>query len=112
MNQGVDQSPHLHQVVGGNAFNVTMDKDLPTEATCTTCTFVEDFSNYWTAVLYFHARNGTYRRVDLLPNAGFEKARGGMTVYYSASTGKAATTAFKPVSLRSSIRYRHASTAF
>lgn len=28
------------------------DLDPATESTCTTCQFSEDFSNYWTAVLY------------------------------------------------------------
>jgi hypothetical protein len=54
----------------------------PTQATCTTCTFADDFSNYWTAVLYFRARNGSYHRVPQKPNVGFEQAKGGMTIYY------------------------------
>lgn len=52
------------------------------EATCTTCQFAEDFSNYWTAVMYFKARNGTYKRIQQRPNSGFEGATGGTTVYY------------------------------
>lgn len=36
-------SAHVHQIVGGNAFNATMDKDPGEVATCTTCTFTEDF---------------------------------------------------------------------
>lgn len=90
-------SPHLHQIVGGNGFNVTMDPahDISQVATCTTCTFAEDFSNYWTAVLFFKARNGTYKRVPLLPNIGFEQAEGGMTVYYSPQA-RGTVTAFKP----------------
>ena len=38
-----------------NAFNLTMDPkdDYAEIATCTTCRFKEDKSNYWTAVLYF-----------------------------------------------------------
>ncbi|KAK0108199.1 hypothetical protein ONS95_003021 [Cadophora gregata] len=78
-------SPHVHQIVGGNSFNATMDyaKDMPGESSCTTCQMSEDFSNYWTAILYFKARNGTYKRVHQLANAGFEGAAGGgMTVYY------------------------------
>ncbi|KAK4229263.1 hypothetical protein QBC38DRAFT_473000 [Podospora fimiseda] len=54
----------------------------PETATCTTCTFADDFSNYWTAILYFRARNGTYIRVPQKQNLGFEQANGGMTVYY------------------------------
>ena len=36
-------SAHVHQIVGGNAFNATMDTDPAEQATCTTCTFSEDF---------------------------------------------------------------------
>jgi hypothetical protein len=41
-------SAHVHQIVGGNAFNATMDPtlDIPSKATCTTCSFSEDLSNY------------------------------------------------------------------
>ncbi|CZR70113.1 uncharacterized protein PAC_20014 [Phialocephala subalpina] len=97
VNPGVPESPHLHQVIGGNAFNVSMDpaNNLSQIATCTTCTFSEDFSNYWTAVLYFRARNGTFKRVLQKGNAGFETANGGgMTVYYSPQA-KGKVTAFK-----------------
>ena len=47
------------------SFDLTMDPsvDIAETSTCTTCRFVEDKSNYWTAVLYFKARNGTYYRV-------------------------------------------------
>lgn len=71
MSPGLIQSPHIHQIVGGNSFNATMapvDYDLPAESTCTTCSFSEDFSNYWTANLYFKARNGTYKRVKQMVN--------------------------------------------
>lgn len=97
VNPGVAPSPHLHQIVGGNGFNITMEagKDVSSYATCTTCTFAEDFSNYWTAVLYFRAQNGTFKRVPLMPNVGFEQANGGMTIYYIPA-GKGTTTAFKP----------------
>ncbi len=54
------------------------DHDLPALSTCTTCQFSEDFSNYWTAVLFFRARNGTYKRVQQIPNAGFNGTHGGM----------------------------------
>lgn len=100
VNPGAVQSPHAHQIVGGNAFNVTMaaGADVSSAATCTTCTFAEDFSNYWTAILYFRARNGTFKRVKQMGNVGFEQASAGMTVYYSASvsaSSKASVTAFK-----------------
>ncbi|OIW25765.1 hypothetical protein CONLIGDRAFT_663429 [Coniochaeta ligniaria NRRL 30616] len=91
-------SPHLHQIVGGDSFNATMDPaahDLPAASTCTSCTFSEDFSNYWTAVLYFRARNGTYRRVPQSVSEGL-RADGGITVYYIPPYDGKKVTAFKP----------------
>jgi hypothetical protein len=77
---------------------MTMNGDIPAEATCTTCTFSEDFSNYWTAVMYFRAQNGSFKRVPIIANTYLEKATGGMTVYYIAPTNKTVkVTAFKPV---------------
>src|SRR5690242_14398627 len=38
--------------------------DLPNLATCTTCRFKEDLSNYWTAVMYFKHTNGSFLRVS------------------------------------------------
>ncbi|KAJ2994792.1 hypothetical protein NUW58_g1457 [Xylaria curta] len=100
VNPGVTGSPHVHQIIGGNAFSPDMNPstlDIPSKATCTTCTFADDFSNYWTAVLYFKARNGTYKRVPQKGNVGFEQAKGGMTVYYTpVLRGQAKVTAFKP----------------
>ncbi len=99
VNPGSVPSPHLHQIVGGNSFNASMDPathDLPTASTCTSCTFSEDFSNYWTAVLYFRARNGTFKRVPQIVSEGL-RGIGGITVYYIPSAQKASTvTAFKP----------------
>ncbi|KAI0475077.1 hypothetical protein GGR56DRAFT_496306 [Xylariaceae sp. FL0804] len=96
VNPGMNPSPHLHQVVGGNAFNASMGEDLPAVANCTTCTPTEDFSNYWTAVLFFRARNGTFHRVNTFGNGlGFSEANGGQTVYY-LSYGDGNVTAFKP----------------
>ncbi len=81
-------------------------KDMPGESTCTSCQFSEDFSNYWTAVLYFRARNGSYKRVHQLGNNQFETAKGGLVVYYMQvaiydSGQKSKVTAFKPVSRQS-----------
>ncbi|OTB03705.1 hypothetical protein M426DRAFT_12211 [Hypoxylon sp. CI-4A] len=99
VNPGMIPSPHLHQIVGGNSFNATMDPsnhDLVSNSTCTSCTFSEDFSNYWTAVLFFRARNGTYKRVPQFPSEGL-RADGGITVYYIPSTDQSTkVTAFKP----------------
>lgn len=86
-------------------FNATVDPtiDVGNAASCTTCVFAEDFSNYWTAVLYFKHRNGTYKRVKQYPNADLiSGVQAGMTVYYTQldfnSNGNQNITAFKPAS--------------
>lgn len=95
-------SAHVHQIAGGNSFNASMTPgtyDPPTMSTCTSCTYADDFSNYWTASLYFRARNGTYKRVPQLTNLGLRGKNEGLTVYYNSPyDGKTKTTAFKPVS--------------
>ncbi|KAF2447278.1 hypothetical protein P171DRAFT_409846 [Karstenula rhodostoma CBS 690.94] len=101
VNPGLPQSPHVHQIIGGNAFNASMDPAIapPDTATCTTCTFAEDFSNYWTATLYFRAKNGTFKRVPQQGNVNFEASNGGMTIYYIPKNGNGAApgavTAFR-----------------
>ncbi len=123
VNPGQAPSPHLHQVVGGNTFNVSMPtSDIAELASCTTCSYSEDLSNYWTANLYFKARNGSYKRVPQIPNRSNSlsssccpevalttatrllfgdqfttKTKGGFVVYY-VSPGKGGVTAFKPAS--------------
>ena len=106
-------SAHVHQIVGGNAFNATMEGDIGEQATCTTCAYSEDFSNYWTAVMYFRHENGSYKRVPQYPNAQLGNAghdapdiKGGMTVYYTQkdfnTNGNQKITAFKPVRFEAS----------
>jgi hypothetical protein len=102
VNPGQAPSPHLHQIVGGDAFNTTMQvTDIAKQASCTTCGYSEDLSNYWTANLYFKARNGTYKRVPQVPNRELFQdkyttgTKGGFVVYY-VSGGKGQVTAFKP----------------
>jgi hypothetical protein len=62
VNPGMKYTPHLHQIVGGDSFNVTMDpaNDPAQLSKCTSCTFNQDKSNYWTAVMFFKAKNGSY----------------------------------------------------
>lgn len=108
VNPGVVGTPHVHQIIGGNSFRASMppvEHDLPTLSNCTSCTFSEDFSNYWTAALYYRARNGTFKRVQQFENGGLRQ-RGGMTVYYIAPyDGVSNVTAFKPVSKGSKLFY-------
>ncbi|KAF2260680.1 hypothetical protein CC78DRAFT_555473 [Lojkania enalia] len=96
---GVAPSSHLHQIVGGNSFNTTMEAgkyDLVEESTCTSCTYSEDFSNYWTANLYYRSRNNTYKRVPQFANGGLVQ-RGGITVYYIPPyDGVSNVTSFQP----------------
>jgi hypothetical protein len=82
---GTVGTAHLHHIVGGNAFNATMTGDVGARGTCTTCEMSEDFSNYWTAVMYFkHPTNGSYIRVPVVNNAALARGTtGGMTVYYT-----------------------------
>jgi len=96
VNPGMKFTPHLHQIVGGNSFNVTMDagKDMAKESTCTSCSFTQDKSNYWTAVMFFKHKNGSYIRVPQTGNGGPQGKlinKGGLDIYYIPS-GK--TTAF------------------
>jgi len=99
VNPGVIGSQHMHQIIGGNSFNATMNPSTlnPAEkSTCTSCTYSEDFSNYWTPNLYFRAKNGTFKRVPIATNLGLG-VKGGMTVYYIRGYQAAAkVTAFKP----------------
>ncbi|PVH83820.1 hypothetical protein DL98DRAFT_547156 [Cadophora sp. DSE1049] len=102
-------STHLHHIVGGNAFNATMTGDIGASAaaTCTTCQMSDDFSNYWTAHLFFKSpSNGSYHRVPVLPVqpllGGSDGAQGGLTVYYTQfdlskdNLNQQKITAFKP----------------
>jgi len=100
-------SAHVHQIVGGNAFNATMTGDIGDKGNCTTCVYTEDFSNYWTAVMYFRHNNGSYKRVPQYANAELghlgandSTIKGGMTIYYTQkdfnSNGDQHITAFQP----------------
>jgi hypothetical protein len=86
-------------------------KDMPGDSTCTTCQFGDDFSNYWTATLYFRAQNGSYKRVHNIGNNQFETANGGLTIYYMqdaiyTSNQSSKVTAFKPVSSKIQLMFR------
>ncbi len=52
--------------------------DLAKLSTCTSCQFTEDFSNYWTAVIFYRSKNGTFKRVPQMAQAGMEGTQGGM----------------------------------
>ncbi|PSN61711.1 hypothetical protein BS50DRAFT_503943 [Corynespora cassiicola Philippines] len=84
-----------------------MTGDIGEQASCTTCAYTEDFSNYWTATMYFKHENGSYKRVPQYPNAQLgtlgrnaTDIKGGMTVYYTNKdfdgNGDQYITAFPP----------------
>ncbi|PGH09651.1 hypothetical protein AJ79_05617 [Helicocarpus griseus UAMH5409] len=99
VNPGMTYTPHLHQIVGGDSFNVTMEPvehDLAGQSTCTSCSFAQDLSNYWTAVMFFRSNNGSYHRVPQIGNGGPQGQLindGGLAIYYIPS---GQTTAFAP----------------
>ncbi|KAH9874836.1 hypothetical protein J1614_004323 [Plenodomus biglobosus] len=96
----------MHQIVGGNSFNLTMDPytiDPPAQSTCTSCLYTEDTSNYWTASIYFRSpENGTFKRVPQKANGRLNgtllEQDGGLTIYYMRPFGGTSknTTAMKP----------------
>jgi hypothetical protein len=60
-----------------------------------------DGKNYWTAVMFFKHKNGSYHKVPIMQNTALPNGiNGGMTVYYTqqdfSSNGKAKITSFKP----------------
>lgn len=71
------------------------EHDLVSMSTCTTCQFTEDLSNYWTAVLFFRARNGTFKRVPQIAQMGMEGTDGGMVSTKTKQLGEADKTAKK-----------------
>ncbi|KAF2011836.1 hypothetical protein BU24DRAFT_443269 [Aaosphaeria arxii CBS 175.79] len=86
-----------------------MEGDIGEQADCTTCAYSEDFSNYWTAAMYFRHENGSYKKVPQYPNAQLgtqgkdaDNIKGGMTVYYTQKDfwnnglAEQKITAFKP----------------
>ncbi|KAF2727986.1 hypothetical protein EJ04DRAFT_450258 [Polyplosphaeria fusca] len=96
----------MHQIVGGDSFNITMEPTLidpPKTSKCTSCLYKEDTSNYWTASIYFQSpENGTFKRVPQMANGRLNgtllEQEGGLTIYYmlpfSGSNKK--VTAMKP----------------
>jgi hypothetical protein len=70
--------------------------DPASHSTCTSCAFLDDFSNYWTASMYFRARNGTFKRVPQLGSLFSEAANGGITLYYFSPPDGGNVTAYAP----------------
>lgn len=78
--------------------------DPPATSRCTSCKMSEDFSNYWTASIYYQSpQNGTFKRVPQMANGRLNgtllEQEGGITVYYMQPFGgtNMQTTSFQPV---------------
>jgi hypothetical protein len=71
-------SGHVHTIMGGNAFSFNMTYASTQTSTCSSCTVIGDFSNYWTPALYYQHPNGSFTSV---PQSG------GATIYYLQRPG-------------------------
>ena len=80
-------SPHVHQVAGGNGFGYTETYEQARNASCSSCPITQDLSNYWTPVLYYKARDGTFTKVPQAGDSDTAGTNGGMTVYYLQRPG-------------------------
>lgn len=58
-------SSHVHSIMGGSNFNLTMSDTTLESSTCTSSLAKADKSNYWTPQLYFKHSNGTFEEVPL-----------------------------------------------
>ena len=71
-------SNHVHAVLGGNAFQASMDFATTQKSICSTNPVRDDLSNYWMPALYFQdPKDGTFTRV---PENPFHK------IYYKFGT--------------------------
>jgi len=66
-------SAHVHAIIGGNAFNRTMNGP-PVTATATTCNKGLDHSNYWVPQLYYY-NGGQYHLVEFQGSAHYYQRR-------------------------------------
>ncbi|KAH8899048.1 WSC domain protein [Thozetella sp. PMI_491] len=74
-------SGHLHQVLGGANFNLSMTFDDARNSACSTCRVKQDLSNYWTPVLFYKYPNGSVTQVK----------QSGATIYYLPRTTSGST---------------------
>lgn len=98
---GMAYTPHTHQIVGGDSFKLDMPQSHNfAGSACTSCSYTQDKSNYWTAAMFFQHRNGSVKRVPQIANGGPQgnlNQQGGITMYYLYN---GQVTAFAPVSVR------------
>ncbi|KZL83024.1 wsc domain-containing protein [Colletotrichum incanum] len=64
---------HVHTIMGGNGFDLTMTYEQARAASCSTCKVTADLSNYWIPTLYYQGQDGKFTSVS---------QSGGMLAYY------------------------------
>lgn len=64
VNPGV-LSSHVHAVVGGTRFDLTLSNEQARNARATTCDKTMDKSNYWQPQLYHQRRDGKFELVEM-----------------------------------------------
>ena len=58
-------SSHVHTVVGGDGFGISMDESAAINSKCTQSRVNGDKSNYWFPALYHHNSDNTFTKVEL-----------------------------------------------
>lgn len=58
-------SSHVHAVVGGTAFQLSLSNEQARNSKATTCDKVLDNSNYWQPQLYHQRRDGKFEVVEM-----------------------------------------------
>lgn len=58
-------SPHVHAIVGGTRFALSLTNDQAANAKATTCDKSLDKSNYWQPQLYHQRRDGKFEMVEM-----------------------------------------------
>lgn len=58
-------SPHVHAIVGGTRFALSLTNDQASNAKATTCDKSLDKSNYWQPQLYHQRRDGKFEMVEM-----------------------------------------------
>ncbi|RVD88378.1 uncharacterized protein DFL_002565 [Arthrobotrys flagrans] len=75
---GVSPAKHVHNIMGGDAFDKTTSWARLQESTCTSCEVKGDKSLYWVPSLYFQKASGELVQV---------RQKDGMLVYYIPERG-------------------------
>ncbi|KAF3084549.1 hypothetical protein TWF569_011557 [Orbilia oligospora] len=75
---GVSPAKHVHNIMGGDAFDKTTSWARLQESTCTSCEVKGDKSIYWVPTLYFQKASGELVQV---------RQKDGMLVYYIPERG-------------------------